>query len=153
MGGYYAESLSAERLRRCYELGISDAVQLVGPVTQEQLARLHHQCDVAVAPLRDNDRNRKQGCCPLKVLEAMASGTPLVASDLEVVRCLASNGSHALLIRPGSAKAIKDALLRLRSDPHLAPQLSAAARRRVKQHFTWSHAQRRLVRAYHDLRS
>ena len=57
----------------------------------------------------------------------------------------------ALLVRPASAKAIKDAVFRLRDDPGLAIQLSAAARRRVKQHFTWSRAQRELVQAYQEV--
>ena len=72
-----------------------------------------------LAPLTPGDRNLLQGCCPLKVLEAMASGTPLVASDLPVVRELARAEVDAVLVRPGSAKAIKDAVFRLADDPDL----------------------------------
>ena len=137
----------------CHELGVADSVHFHGPVTQQRLAALHHAADVALAPLRANDRNRKQGCCPLKVLEAMACGSVLIASDLEVVRTLARSGREALLVRPGSGKAIKDAMLRLRADPHLAPQLSAAARRRAKQRFTWRRSQQDLLAAYDELLS
>ncbi len=137
--------------RCCQKLGVGDFVEFLNPVSQSQLAGLHHDSDVVVAPLKPNDRNLVQGCCPLKVLEAMASGTPLIASAMPVVSALARNGMDALLVKPGSAKAIADAMRRLRSDPHLAAQLSASARRRVKQQFTWSRAQQALVRAYQDL--
>lgn len=134
--------------RRCHDLGVADFVQRLEPVSQSQLAEIHHRHDVVVAPLTANDRNLVQGCCPLKVIEAMASGTPLIASDLPVVTALARNGVQALLVKPGSAKAIAAAVLRLINDPHLATQLSASARRRVKQHLTWRHAQASLIEAY-----
>jgi glycosyltransferase involved in cell wall biosynthesis len=89
-----------------------------------------------------------QGCCPLKIVEAMASGTPLITSDLPVVRDLAVDGREALLVKPGSAKAIKDAMLRLRTEPDLAAHLSRSARARVEAVYTWEHAGAALVAAY-----
>ena len=53
----------------------------------------------------------------------MAAGTPVIASDLPVVRALAENGREALLVRPGSAKAIKDAAIRLVMEPDLGRRL------------------------------
>ena len=49
------------------------------------------------------------------------------------------------------AKAIKDALLRLRTEPTLAPHCATNARRRVEQNFTWRTAQQRLLEAYRRL--
>ena len=109
----------------CWELGVAEAVRFTGPVDQASLAQLHHESDVILAPLTANDRNLVQGCCPLKVLEAMASCTPLVASDLPVVRELVRPEEDALLVRPGSAKAIKDAVLRLVADPTLGRRLAS----------------------------
>ena len=81
----------------------------------------------------------------------MASGTPLIASDLPVVRELATDEVEALLVRPGSAKAIKDGMLRLRSEEGLAGRVSLAARARVERDFTWDRAQAALVEAYEGL--
>ena len=106
---------------------------------------------VVVAPLLANDRNTVQGCCPLKVLEAMASGVPLIASDLPVVRALARDGEHALLVRPGSGKAIKDAMLRLGAEPGLRTQLADAARRRIESMFTWRRSGAALVELYREM--
>jgi glycosyltransferase involved in cell wall biosynthesis len=136
---------------RCHDLGIADRVRLVGPVGQDELACLHRDCDVALAPLRPDDRNLLQGCCPLKVLEAMASGTPVIASDLPVTRELARPGEEAILVRPGSAKAIKEALVLLRDLPELRTSLAESARRRVECEFTWVRAQRALAAAYEEV--
>ena len=135
----------------CWELGVADSVQFAGPVDRASLARLHHESDVILAPLTADDRNLVQGCCPLKVLEAMASGTPLVASDLPVVRELARPDVDALLVRPGSAKSIKDAVLRLAADPALGRQIATSAREAVVRHRTWRHAQASLVAAYEEV--
>jgi glycosyltransferase involved in cell wall biosynthesis len=117
------------------------------------LVDLIHSSDAVLAPLPPNDRNLEQGCCPLKVIEAMAAGTPLIASDMPVVSTLAGNDNEALLVRPGSAKAIKDGLLRLREDPTLGQRLSQKARARVEKQFTWSHATTRLLDSYRGLLS
>jgi glycosyltransferase involved in cell wall biosynthesis len=126
-------------------------VRLLDPLSQHELAALYHEHDVAVVPLLRNDRNVVQGCCPLKVLEAMACGTTVIASDLPVVRAMAEDDREALLVRPGSGKAIKDAVLRLVANPELGRRLSAAARARVEECLTWEIAGRRLVHAYADL--
>lgn len=134
-----------------YRLGVYEHVELLAGVPQADLVRLHHQADVVVVPLLANDRNTVQGCCPLKVLEALASGTPVVASDLPVVSALARPEQDAILVRPGSAKAIKDGVLRLRQEPGLALRCSQSGRQRVADEFTWRTAQERLLTAYRQL--
>jgi glycosyltransferase involved in cell wall biosynthesis len=134
---------------RCGDLLLEGAVELKEPLPQEELARLHHECDVVLVPLPVNDRNCLQGCCPLKLLEAMAAGTPVVASNLPVVRTLAGP-DEVMLIRPGSPKAIAEAIKALRADAALGPALSAKARARVERDFPWSRAKEALVSAYEE---
>ena len=140
-----------ELLELAHRLGVAEHVALREPVSQAELAALHHAHDAVLAPLVPNDRNATQGACPLKILEAMAAGTPVIASDLPIVREVAEGGVHALLVRPHSGKAIKDALLRLCAEPGLGARLSAAARARVEERFGWERAQAALVDAYASL--
>ena len=135
-------------IKSCQHWDVTEHVEILPATTQVGLAALHHEADAILAPLRSTERNTLQGCCPLKVIEAMASGTPLIASDLAVVRELAEPDRDALLVRAGSAKAIKDALLRLLDQPTLGPQLSQTARETVERRFTWQRAQAELVAAY-----
>ena len=134
----------------CRQEDLRDSVELLPPMSQRELAMAHHDHDVIIAPLLSNDRNTVQGCCPLKVLEAMASGVPLIASDLPVVRALARDDQEALLVRPGSGKAIKDAMFRLDREPGLAARIAAAARRRVNKQFTWKQSCEQLVAVYEE---
>ena len=134
-------------LDRCGDLLLEGAVELLEPMPQQALAALHHDCDAVLVPLPVNDRNCVQGCCPLKLLEAMASGTPVIASNLPVVRSLAEP-DEVMLIRPGSPKAIAEAVKALRADADLGRGLSARARARVERDFSWEQAREALVRAY-----
>ncbi len=138
-------------LKLIHRLGQQDSVQILEPVDQTQLVQQMHKADVIVAPLKANDRNCLQGCCPLKILEGMASGTPVVCSDLEVVHALGERNRHLLMGRPGSAKAIKDNLLLLRANPDLRLQLSQQARIQVEKFYTWQQSNQALIQVYKRL--
>ena len=137
--------------KQARRLGVAEHITVMEPVSQTILVKLMHQADVIVAPLKPNDRNCVQGCCPLKVLEGMASGTPVITSDLPVVTDLGEPEQHFLAVRPGSAKAIKDALLRLRADPALRFRLSQGGRSHIEAHYRWQRAQQSLIQRYGQL--
>jgi glycosyltransferase involved in cell wall biosynthesis len=139
--------------RLAAKLGVADRVALCPPVSPPELAEELAVCDAVLAPLLWNDRNVVQGCCPLKVLEGMAAGRPVIASDLEVVRELGRHEEHLLLCRPGSVDAIAEAIARLQADPPLAATLSANARRLVEERYTWANAVASLTALYRDCRA
>ena len=134
------------------ELSIAEHVQILAPVSRAELSAHYHNADVALVPLTISDRNTVQGCCPLKVIEAMACGVPIVASDLPVVSALARHGREATLVRAGSPKAIKDGILDLLRDPDGARRRAEAARARVEAELTWKIAGDALIEAYDSLR-
>jgi glycosyltransferase involved in cell wall biosynthesis len=135
---------------RAAELDVTPFVRIHEPRPQPELVALYHQADIALVPLAPDDRNLVQGCSPLKLLEAMATGVPVVASALEVVTDLARPDCEVVTVRPGSGKAIKDGVLRLCADPALARRLSRSARERVEQEHSWRRACDRLVSCYAD---
>jgi glycosyltransferase involved in cell wall biosynthesis len=137
--------------RLAAKLGVADRVALCPPVSPGELAEELAACNAVIAPLLWNDRNVVQGCCPLKILEGMAAGRPVIATDLEVVRELGRHEEHLLLTRPGSVDAIAEAIVRLRGDPALAAMLSSNARRLVEGRYTWERAVRSLIDVYRGI--
>ncbi|YAF97341.1 MAG: glycosyltransferase family 4 protein [Nodularia sp. CChRGM 3473] len=133
------------------KLGVADKLTILAPISQTKLVKHIHASDMILAPLMPSDRNLVQGCCPLKILEGMATGIPVIASDLPVVRELGEDGGHFLLVKPGSAKAIKDAVLWLQNDSELATQLVVNARKRIEEYYTWRRAGEALTGAYAEL--
>jgi len=62
------------------------------------------------------------------LLEAMAAGTPVVSTDIDGYRNVATDGENALLVEPGNAQALASAMSRIIADPRLATRLTAAGR-------------------------
>lgn len=116
--------------RRIARLGLGDRVHHLGFVSPEQLTTLYSRASALVLP------SLYEGF-GLPVLEAMKSGTPVVASDIPPVREVA--GDAALYVsRPLDADAWRDALARICADAALRADLSnrgATAARR----FSWTH--------------
>ena len=62
------------------------------------------------------------------LLEAMAAGTPVVSTDIDGYRNVATDGENALLVEPGNAQALASAMSRIIADPRLATRLTDAGR-------------------------
>lgn len=82
---------------------------------------------------------------PVKLFEYMASGRPLVATDLPAVAEVVRDGVHALLAPPGDVAALTAALRRLQFDADLRRRLAANARAEVMAHYTWDRRARRIL--------
>lgn len=145
LGRSRQRKLLAKQIRK---LGLAEHVSVEPPVPHHQVPALIAEADVCVAPLTLNDRNVTQGCCPIKVIEYMACGRPLVAANLPVVRELAREDTDALLFAPGDAHDLAQKLLRALADRPLAERLAASAAARARSRFTWHEAQKRLARVY-----
>jgi glycosyltransferase involved in cell wall biosynthesis len=143
----------AEVEKMIRRLGLEGNVSLLKGGRRELIAPVLHESQAAVVPLLALDRNTQQGCCPLKLLEAMFAGCPVVASDLPVVRELAEPETHFLAAAPGVATALADAILRLGNEPDLGAALAARARAHVSGRYTWAHATDQLLALYESLLS
>jgi glycosyltransferase involved in cell wall biosynthesis len=133
------------------KLGVGNRVTVLSPVPQAELAGLLRASDAVLVPLTLTERNTVQGCCPLKALEGMASGTPVIATDLPVVRELGCDGEHFMLVRPGSVDHIAETVLKLWSDRLLAQRISDQARRHIAANYTWKQAGDALLACYEEL--
>ena len=125
---------------RVAQLGLGERVRVLGPVEPAELERLYRAADVFAFP------SVKEGF-GLAAVEALASGLPLVASDLDVFSEFLEHEGNALLCPVGDAGALGDALVRLALDPGLRSRLASRARRDAAGH-TWEAAAEAHERAY-----
>ena len=118
-------------------LEVADRVHWRFALPEHELAPWREHALASLAPLRDCARNVAQGCAPLKVLESMASGVPVLASDLPVVRELMDDGGQGLLAPPDRPGELARAVRTLLDFPERSAAMGAAGRARVEDRFTW----------------
>jgi glycosyltransferase involved in cell wall biosynthesis len=88
---------------------------------------------------------------PISILEAMAAGLPVVASEVGGIPEIVVDGETGLLVPPGDADALAGALRRLLDDPELRRRLGAAGRARVEEHFDVARSRRAHLALYERL--
>jgi len=125
-----------ELRKRIKRAGLEGRVLVSGPMAPPQLAAALARMTFTVAPLAETARNTVQGCCPVKIIESMAAGAPVIASDLRVCRGLVSHEKDGLLAPPGDTRSWAISMRRLFADAALAAKLSREARRTAKLRFT-----------------
>ena len=119
-------------LTRLPELGLVEGrdVLLLGTVSEADLGAWYRAADAFAFP------SVKEGF-GLVVLEALAAGLPVVASDIPVFAEYLEDGRSALLVPPGDPAALGGALARLAGDPALRRRLAAGGRPLIDR-FTWA---------------
>lgn len=129
--------------------GLAGAAHFPGRVPAAQVRRYHALFDVFAVPRRDERVTRL--VTPLKPVEAMASGLPVVASDLAALREIVEPGVTGELIPPGKTEAFTDHLAKLAYSQKLREAYGTAGRERVGTQRTWTAAAYRYLTAYEEL--
>jgi colanic acid/amylovoran biosynthesis glycosyltransferase len=119
---------------RIDEYGLAEHVTLVGRMTSDAVAAELAASDVLAAPSVPTRGGKREGI-PVVLMEAMATGLPVVASRLSGIPELVTDGVSGLLVPPGDDVALADALAALAADPALRARLGAAGRDTVLRDF------------------
>ena len=117
-------SILAEKLK------VREKVTFTGSRPQEELYRYYGAADVTVTV----PHYEPFGMTPL---EAMACATPVVGSRVGGIKMSVADGETGYLVPPRDPEALAGRLLRLLSDEELRDRMGRAARRRIKEHYTW----------------
>ena len=134
------------RVARTIErLGLGDVVRTVTGVSDEELARLYGEAEVAVVP------SLYEGFS-LPAIEAMSCGVPVVATTGGALpEVVGRSGETGLLVEPNDPEALAGAIRELLDDPARRARLGARGRERVTERFTWEVTARGTAACYHAL--
>lgn len=102
----------------CWSLGIASSVRFAGGLDNENIAELYRSADVVLNPSTADNM-------PISLLEAMASGVPIVSTNVGGIPFFLQDDGNALLVPPRDPAAMATAALRLLGDAHLAARLCA----------------------------
>jgi glycosyltransferase involved in cell wall biosynthesis len=138
------EGPEAARLQDAIErLGLAGRVTLCGGLTHRELPHEYAAADIVVVP-SVRDRTGDRDGLPNVVLEAMASGRPVVATRMAAIPTAAAHRETGWLVNPDDPAALADAIGMLGADPALRDRLGRAARARVERDFAMSRCTERL---------
>jgi glycosyltransferase involved in cell wall biosynthesis len=132
------------------DLGVTDRVQLVGPVPPPERWRYLAEASVCVLPLTRSVFGTSF-TSPLKLFEYMAAARPVVASDLPALREVLRDGENALLVAPEDPLALAAAIQRLRADRSLAERLASRAAEEVRA-YTWEQRGKAILEFLHKVK-
>lgn len=121
-------------------LNIANAVTFTGRVNNEEMPSLYHNADIMLNPtLADN--------MPISILESLASGVPVVSTNVGGIPYLVEHEKTALLVPEKNPIAMADAVLSLLRHPEQVAKLRQSGVELVSQ-YTWPHVRKRLMAVY-----
>jgi glycosyltransferase involved in cell wall biosynthesis len=126
-------------------LGITEQVHFIGLLEPDRVRHQLMQSDVFILPSHSEGR-------PNVVLEAMAVGVPVIASDIDGVREIIRHEHSGLLFPDGDDEQLGACLKRLRNDPAMGRRMADNARQWLKdQNLTWTSTSRKYAELYRQV--
>ena len=129
--------------KRAAALGCGDRLHVTGRVTDAELVRLYNRATVVAVPSNFEGFG-------LPAAEAMACGTPVVASTAGALPEVVEAGGGGLLVPPRDPEALAKGIRALLEQPEARQELSARSRDRVIANFSWPAIARRTEAVYHE---
>lgn len=134
------------------ELGLGGVVDFTGFLDSEALQALYHSAQIFIHPSRTTAAGDQEGV-PNSLLEAMASGLPVVATQHGGIPEAVRHGEEGFLVPENSSEALADALENLASRPGCLGAFSVAAASGVRMRFDIHRSVARLEDFYEELRA
>lgn len=132
------------------QLGLSDQLRFLGPLSHEMVCRIYQRVCVFALPCvvaADGDRDG----IPNVLLEAMASGVPVVSTPISGIPEIIRSEVEGLLVPPNNPAKLADALDRLLDSPELRERLALAARSKIETCFSIERNSARLLSVFEQV--
>jgi glycosyltransferase involved in cell wall biosynthesis len=136
--------LKSQLTKFIQEKSLSDNFNFLGKVDEKVLPLLYNCSDVFVLP----SIQEGQG---IVLLEAQASGKPVVAFDIGGVNEVVKNQETGLMVNLGDSDALAEALIRLIDDTSLRESMGACGRKFIESNFTWDICAKKMLEVYREV--
>ncbi len=136
-------------LQESIQLGVRENIHYHGHLPLTQTRAMQQKCGIGMVTHLDSEGNLFG--YPVKLLEFMMSGLPLVFSDTIIFRSVAGANRAGIGVTPSRPTEVAAAIKRLLLDPDLADELGRNGRMAVEKTFNWSHESPRLLELYNEL--
>jgi glycosyltransferase involved in cell wall biosynthesis len=121
---------SSKYRQKLDKLNVKSDYLFTGSLPRDILIKLVKNSELAVVPSYNEN-------CPYAVLESMACGTPVVASDVGGIPEIITDGVDGLLVQPGKPDILAKAIVNLLSDKSLRSLFSQRAKSKIANKFSW----------------
>ncbi|HEY7874071.1 MAG TPA: glycosyltransferase [Actinomycetota bacterium] len=135
---------TAEDMAHARSLGIADAIELKGRVSDDDLGELYRSCQAFVLA-------SDQEGLGIVLLEAMASGAPVITTATEGGKVVVEPDMTGLLVPVGDASRLAEAIARVATEPELRASLANGGLERVRERFSVTGFAEELEAAYRAL--
>src|SRR3989339_458474 len=132
--------------RETEELGIGNNVCFLGDISNDALPDIYNQADLLILPSID-----KSEAFGLVLLEAMASGVPVIASSLPGVRTVFEDGRQGFFAAPGDKKDLKNKIIKILENDKLIMEMGERGRILVEEKYNWMLIAKKLENLYEGL--
>jgi len=132
---------------RIGEFALNDRVRLLGAQPHEAVHKAYHRAAIFALPCVVTANGDRDGI-PNVLLEAMASGVPVVATSVSGIPELIESERDGLLVEPNSPEKLADAIDRLLKHPELGEWLARAARSKIEAHFSVEDGAKQLLELF-----
>lgn len=130
--------------KRAADLGLEEIVNVPGWVTGQEKKKLLDEAYLYVLP------SYHEGL-PMSILEAMATGTPVISTPVGGIAEVVEDGVEGFLVEPGDVKALASAIRTLLDDTVVWKKMSVAVMEKVQSQFSSKQTLAQLKRLYNDL--
>jgi glycosyltransferase involved in cell wall biosynthesis len=133
------------------KLEMKDRILWKHQLGRDELNQWVRHAALSVAPLTECSRNVEQGCAPLKILESMALGVPVVSTLIPSVEELMTDGCEGFLVRPNRPSELAREIRIGLEYPDKLAELGRNGTKTIRERYSWDLARRSLSRVYNDL--
>ena len=127
-----------------WDLGIDSFTTFVEPCNREEMASYYAAANVCVVPSYYSSSG-------MVAIEAMASGTPVIASNVGDLKYVVAAEQTGLLFPSGNTAILSNAIARMINEPEWCAKLGRSARERVEDLFTWDDVALQISEFYLEL--